>query len=124
MPQFRATCRLHRVHALQLMVQLLRSMPDADMRTLSTGLACSVGMVHWPETVAVRVIQQACPRDRLLGIVDLRVPGGCGRPAVDPAPQVLSWEAQPQSSFEPSWRRRGGRCLILLDGLHAVDTVP
>lgn len=74
-------------------------------------VGCSVGMVHWPETVVVRVIQQACPRDQVLAEVSIAVPGICGRPAVDPRPQVLSWEGQPQYSFKPLWRRKGAEAM-------------
>ncbi|KAK9825070.1 hypothetical protein WJX74_006069 [Apatococcus lobatus] len=87
-----------------------RSQPQPVQPDFSISLQSlvSVGMVHWPETVVVRVIQQACPRDRMLGEVALSVPGVCGRPAADPAPQVLPWQGQPESSFKPLWRRKGG----------------
>ena len=92
--------------ALRLVLYLLQA-----CNTHSGWVVCSVGMVHWPETLVVRVIQQACPRDQVLGEVSVAVPGICGRPAVDPKPQVLSWEGQPQYSFKPLWRRKGARTI-------------
>ena len=66
-------------------------------------LGCSVGMVHWPETIAVHLMQSRWACDQLLGEATLAAPGQDGRPAVDPVPQVLQWEGRPQSAFKPLW---------------------